>query len=216
MSFSSSSFFFSVAQRSLLTCRSTAVPCRSFCCHTIRQHNQRFWDCLLLKILVAPWKLKMHYIWDKVLPIWSTEWELKYKFILIKNFAEWYREINTETVINCAHLTVFHVFSLSSPHSRGWGWCLDDAPVKEKLSLNSVLPGVLYSAAHQCQLQYGSGSLLCDDMDVRLSKKTNTSKPCNTSYSCIDKMKASSILLLFFTEHVCPVLCCLVFFLLLI
>lgn len=48
---------------------------------------------------------------------------------------------------------------------RGWGWCLDDPPVKEKLSLNSVLPGVLYSAAHQCRLQYGSGSLLCDDMD---------------------------------------------------
>lgn len=48
---------------------------------------------------------------------------------------------------------------------RGWGWCLDDAPVKEKLSLNSVLPGVLYSAAHQCRLQYGSGSVLCDDMD---------------------------------------------------
>ncbi|XP_042265072.1 A disintegrin and metalloproteinase with thrombospondin motifs 7 isoform X2 [Thunnus maccoyii] len=48
---------------------------------------------------------------------------------------------------------------------RGWGWCLDDAPVKDKLSLNSVLPGVLYSAAHQCRLQYGSGSLLCDDMD---------------------------------------------------
>ncbi|KAI3377426.1 hypothetical protein L3Q82_008615 [Scortum barcoo] len=49
--------------------------------------------------------------------------------------------------------------------SRGWGWCLDDAPVKDKLSLNSVLPGALYSAAHQCRLQYGSGSLLCDDMD---------------------------------------------------
>ncbi|XP_039992619.1 A disintegrin and metalloproteinase with thrombospondin motifs 7 isoform X2 [Xiphias gladius] len=48
---------------------------------------------------------------------------------------------------------------------RGWGWCLDDAPVKDKLSLNSVLPGVLYSAAHQCRLQYGSGSQLCDDMD---------------------------------------------------
>uniref|UniRef100_A0A3Q3FUL3 ADAM metallopeptidase with thrombospondin type 1 motif 7 n=1 Tax=Labrus bergylta TaxID=56723 RepID=A0A3Q3FUL3_9LABR len=48
---------------------------------------------------------------------------------------------------------------------RGWGWCLDDAPVKDKLSLNSVLPGVLYSAAHQCRLQYGSGSVLCDDMD---------------------------------------------------
>nr|XP_046249394.1 A disintegrin and metalloproteinase with thrombospondin motifs 7 isoform X2 [Scatophagus argus] len=48
---------------------------------------------------------------------------------------------------------------------RGWGWCLDDPPVKEKMSLTSVLPGVLYSATHQCRLQYGSGSLLCDDMD---------------------------------------------------
>uniref|UniRef100_A0A669BGA1 ADAM metallopeptidase with thrombospondin type 1 motif 7 n=1 Tax=Oreochromis niloticus TaxID=8128 RepID=A0A669BGA1_ORENI len=48
---------------------------------------------------------------------------------------------------------------------RGWGWCLDDAPVKDKLSLSTVLPGVLYSAVHQCRLQYGSGSLLCDDMD---------------------------------------------------
>uniref|UniRef100_A0AAX7UHM9 Peptidase M12B domain-containing protein n=1 Tax=Astatotilapia calliptera TaxID=8154 RepID=A0AAX7UHM9_ASTCA len=48
---------------------------------------------------------------------------------------------------------------------RGWGWCLDDAPVKDRLSLSTVLPGVLYSAVHQCRLQYGSGSLLCDDMD---------------------------------------------------
>uniref|UniRef100_A0A665UVS2 ADAM metallopeptidase with thrombospondin type 1 motif 7 n=1 Tax=Echeneis naucrates TaxID=173247 RepID=A0A665UVS2_ECHNA len=48
---------------------------------------------------------------------------------------------------------------------RGWGWCLDDAPAKDKLSLNLVLPGVLYSATHQCRLQYGPGSLLCDDMD---------------------------------------------------
>uniref|UniRef100_A0AAQ4RXU0 ADAM metallopeptidase with thrombospondin type 1 motif 7 n=1 Tax=Gasterosteus aculeatus aculeatus TaxID=481459 RepID=A0AAQ4RXU0_GASAC len=48
---------------------------------------------------------------------------------------------------------------------RGWGWCLDDAPVKGKLQPDSVLPGVLYSSAHQCRLQYGSGSVLCDDMD---------------------------------------------------
>ncbi|XP_058484781.1 A disintegrin and metalloproteinase with thrombospondin motifs 7 [Solea solea] len=48
---------------------------------------------------------------------------------------------------------------------RGWGGCLDDAPVKDKLSLNSLLPGALYSSTHQCQLQYGSGSRLCDDMD---------------------------------------------------
>uniref|UniRef100_A0AAZ3QHQ3 ADAM metallopeptidase with thrombospondin type 1 motif 7 n=1 Tax=Oncorhynchus tshawytscha TaxID=74940 RepID=A0AAZ3QHQ3_ONCTS len=48
---------------------------------------------------------------------------------------------------------------------RGWGWCLDDPPMRDVLDLNSVPPGVLYSAAHQCRLQYGSGSLLCDDVD---------------------------------------------------
>uniref|UniRef100_A0A673ZKF4 ADAM metallopeptidase with thrombospondin type 1 motif 7 n=1 Tax=Salmo trutta TaxID=8032 RepID=A0A673ZKF4_SALTR len=48
---------------------------------------------------------------------------------------------------------------------RGWGWCLDDPPVRDVLDLNSVPPGVLYSAAHQCRLQYGSGSLLCDNVD---------------------------------------------------
>ncbi|XP_036391450.1 A disintegrin and metalloproteinase with thrombospondin motifs 7 [Megalops cyprinoides] len=48
---------------------------------------------------------------------------------------------------------------------RGWGWCLDDAPVRDELTLHSAPPGVLYSAAHQCRLQYGSSSLLCDDMD---------------------------------------------------
>uniref|UniRef100_A0AAY4CEZ3 A disintegrin and metalloproteinase with thrombospondin motifs 7 n=1 Tax=Denticeps clupeoides TaxID=299321 RepID=A0AAY4CEZ3_9TELE len=48
---------------------------------------------------------------------------------------------------------------------RGWGWCLDDPPVQDKLTTHTVLPGVLYTAAHQCRLQYGSGSLLCDEMD---------------------------------------------------
>uniref|UniRef100_A0A8C3GAL2 ADAM metallopeptidase with thrombospondin type 1 motif 7 n=1 Tax=Cyclopterus lumpus TaxID=8103 RepID=A0A8C3GAL2_CYCLU len=48
---------------------------------------------------------------------------------------------------------------------RGWGWCLDDVPVKDQRSLDSVLPGVLYSSVHQCRLQYGSGSVLCDDVD---------------------------------------------------
>ncbi|XP_051985253.1 A disintegrin and metalloproteinase with thrombospondin motifs 7-like, partial [Xyrauchen texanus] len=48
---------------------------------------------------------------------------------------------------------------------RGWGWCLDDPPVRNELEMHSAPPGVLYSAAHQCKLQYGSSSLLCDDMD---------------------------------------------------
>uniref|UniRef100_A0A8C9YQS4 ADAM metallopeptidase with thrombospondin type 1 motif 7 n=1 Tax=Sander lucioperca TaxID=283035 RepID=A0A8C9YQS4_SANLU len=41
---------------------------------------------------------------------------------------------------------------------RGWGWCLDNAPVKDKLSLTSVLPGVLYSAAHQCRMHYNDNA----------------------------------------------------------
>ncbi|XP_051756446.1 A disintegrin and metalloproteinase with thrombospondin motifs 7 isoform X3 [Ctenopharyngodon idella] len=48
---------------------------------------------------------------------------------------------------------------------RGWGWCLDDPPVRNDLEVHSAPPGVLYSAAHQCKLQYGSNSLLCDDVD---------------------------------------------------
>ncbi|XP_067311825.1 A disintegrin and metalloproteinase with thrombospondin motifs 7 [Pseudorasbora parva] len=48
---------------------------------------------------------------------------------------------------------------------RGWGWCLDDPPVRNELAMHPAPPGVLYSAAHQCKLQYGSNSLLCDDVD---------------------------------------------------
>lgn len=90
------------------------------------------------------------------------------------------------------------------PHSRGWGWCLDDAPQKEKLSLNSLLPGVLYSAAHQCRLQYGSGSLLCDDMDVRLGNEQHISvrkmqiisnrKKCILLLCCLPKVQSSLLL----------------------
>ncbi|XP_072320785.1 A disintegrin and metalloproteinase with thrombospondin motifs 7 [Eucyclogobius newberryi] len=48
---------------------------------------------------------------------------------------------------------------------RGWGWCLDDVPGQNHLVVSSLLPGVLYSAPHQCRLQYGSSAALCQDMD---------------------------------------------------
>eukprot|EP00063_Salmo_salar_P057084 XP_014031919.1 PREDICTED: A disintegrin and metalloproteinase with thrombospondin motifs 7-like [Salmo salar] len=66
---------------------------------------------------------------------------------------------------------------------RGWGWCLDDPPVRDVLDLNSVPPGVLYSAAHQCRLQYGSGSLLCDDVDVR-PLNLNQYLSVSSAYAC--------------------------------
>ncbi|MGH0170561.1 UNVERIFIED_CONTAM: hypothetical protein FKN15_059396 [Acipenser sinensis] len=49
--------------------------------------------------------------------------------------------------------------------SRGWGLCLDDPPVQDVIEFSAVPPGVLYDAAHQCRLQYGSRSVFCDDMD---------------------------------------------------
>ena len=97
---------------------------------------------------------------------------------------------------------------LPLPHSRGWSWCLDDAPVKDQLSLNSVLPGVLYSAAHQCRLQYGSGSLLCDDMDVRLSHnkciKTNPHKAIYGHFGLLTSPSLLSSTMPFCIIHFCP------------
>lgn len=95
------------------------------------------------------------------------------------------------TAVLCGVVLEFYLADLfllfpPPPHSRGWGWCLDDAPLNEKLPLNLLLPGVLYSAAHQCRLQYGSGSLLCDDMDVRLYKHISVkTEKCNIIYICI-------------------------------
>ncbi|KAJ8344409.1 hypothetical protein SKAU_G00317380 [Synaphobranchus kaupii] len=66
---------------------------------------------------------------------------------------------------------------------RGWGWCLDDAPARDELTLRSAPPGVLYSAAHQCRLQYGSNSLLCDDMDSVCSTLW-----CTVSDTCHSKL----------------------------
>lgn len=69
-------------------------------------------------------------------------------------------------------------------NSRGWGWCLDDPPGRNELAAQSVLPGVLYSATHQCRLQYGSSSQLCDDMDVRRRFSLHFSHPHGLGEPC--------------------------------
>ncbi|CAL8243896.1 unnamed protein product [Lota lota] len=66
---------------------------------------------------------------------------------------------------------------------RGWGWCLDDPPLRNELSQTSMPPGVLYSAAHQCRLQYGPQSLLCDDVDNVCSTLW-----CTVGSTCHSKM----------------------------
>ncbi|XP_055010786.1 A disintegrin and metalloproteinase with thrombospondin motifs 7 [Boleophthalmus pectinirostris] len=66
---------------------------------------------------------------------------------------------------------------------RGWGWCLDDPPGQNLLEVGSLLPGVLYSAPHQCRLQYGSGSALCPDMDDVCSTLW-----CSVGHTCHSKL----------------------------
>uniref|UniRef100_A0AAV2LR05 Uncharacterized protein n=1 Tax=Knipowitschia caucasica TaxID=637954 RepID=A0AAV2LR05_KNICA len=66
---------------------------------------------------------------------------------------------------------------------RGWGWCLDDPPGHPQVEGNSLLPGVLYSAPHQCRLQYGPSSALCQDMDDVCSALW-----CNVGHTCHSKL----------------------------
>ncbi|KAG7283783.1 hypothetical protein CRUP_034407 [Coryphaenoides rupestris] len=86
--------------------------------------------------------------------------------------------INEDTGLPLA-FTVAHELG----HNRGWGWCLDDPPLRNQLSQTSMPPGVLYSAAHQCRLQYGPQSLLCDDVDNVCSTLW-----CTVGNTCHSKM----------------------------
>uniref|UniRef100_A0A3Q4HZ00 A disintegrin and metalloproteinase with thrombospondin motifs 7-like n=1 Tax=Neolamprologus brichardi TaxID=32507 RepID=A0A3Q4HZ00_NEOBR len=123
--------------------------------------------------------------WQKKLNMKGDEHPLHHDVAVLLTRKDICASVNTP----CETLGLSHVAGMCQPHRscsisedtgfgacthtntttvafyRGWGWCLDDAPVKDRLSLSTVLPGVLYSAVHQCRLQYGSGSLLCDDMD---------------------------------------------------
>uniref|UniRef100_A0A8C5LHH5 A disintegrin and metalloproteinase with thrombospondin motifs 12 n=2 Tax=Leptobrachium leishanense TaxID=445787 RepID=A0A8C5LHH5_9ANUR len=48
---------------------------------------------------------------------------------------------------------------------RGWGFCLDDVPIKKDKKPALVAPGVLYDLNHQCQLQYGPNATVCEFVD---------------------------------------------------
>ncbi|KAK1160876.1 A disintegrin and metalloproteinase with thrombospondin motifs 7-like [Acipenser oxyrinchus oxyrinchus] len=69
---------------------------------------------------------------------------------------------------------------------RGWGLCLDDPPIQDVIEFSAVPPGVLYDAAHQCRLQYGSRSVFCDDMDNVCSTLW-----CTVGNTCHSKLDAA-------------------------
>ncbi|XP_009865063.1 PREDICTED: A disintegrin and metalloproteinase with thrombospondin motifs 7-like, partial [Apaloderma vittatum] len=73
---------------------------------------------------------------------------------------------------------------------RGWGLCLDDPPAREVLDYPLVPPGVLYDVAHQCRLQYGAYSTLCDDMAGSQGSVCNTLW-CTVGNTCHSKLDAA-------------------------
>lgn len=52
--------------------------------------------------------------------------------------------------------------------SSGRGSCLEDMPSSTLYDYPKVLPGVMYSADHQCRLQYGPNATASPMFEVRI------------------------------------------------
>ncbi|XP_078282954.1 A disintegrin and metalloproteinase with thrombospondin motifs 12-like [Rhinoraja longicauda] len=70
---------------------------------------------------------------------------------------------------------------------RGWGFCLNDPPSKQELTIPTIAPGVLYDVHHQCQLQYGPNSTFCEEMDNICQTLW-----CSLNGSCRSKLDAAA------------------------
>ncbi|XP_072353423.1 A disintegrin and metalloproteinase with thrombospondin motifs 12-like [Scyliorhinus torazame] len=70
---------------------------------------------------------------------------------------------------------------------RGWGFCLNDPPIKQELVVPTIAPGVLYDVHHQCQLQYGPNSTFCEEMD-----NVCQTLWCSLNGSCRSKLDAAA------------------------
>ncbi|CAH2296534.1 A disintegrin and metallo ase with thrombospondin motifs 12 [Pelobates cultripes] len=70
---------------------------------------------------------------------------------------------------------------------RGWGFCLDDVPIKKDVKPPLVAPGVLYDLSHQCQLQYGPNATVCDFVD-----NVCQTLWCLVDHSCRSKLDAAA------------------------
>ncbi|KAM8961416.1 A disintegrin and metalloproteinase with thrombospondin motifs 12 [Pelodytes ibericus] len=70
---------------------------------------------------------------------------------------------------------------------RGWGFCLDDVPMKKDAKPPVVAPGVLYDLNHQCQLQYGPNATFCALVD-----NVCQTLWCRVHNSCRSKLDAAA------------------------
>ncbi|XP_074851795.1 A disintegrin and metalloproteinase with thrombospondin motifs 12 [Carettochelys insculpta] len=70
---------------------------------------------------------------------------------------------------------------------RGQGFCLDDVPKKKELKSPLIAPGVIYDVHHQCQLQYGSTAVFCEEVD-----NVCQTLWCSVKGSCRSKLDAAA------------------------
>ena len=57
-------------------------------------------------------------------------------------------------------------FDLLFFFSQGFGDCLNDEPTQHDFNFPLVPPGVMYTAEHQCRLQYGVNASVCSLLEV--------------------------------------------------
>uniref|UniRef100_A0A8D0HHW1 ADAM metallopeptidase with thrombospondin type 1 motif 12 n=1 Tax=Sphenodon punctatus TaxID=8508 RepID=A0A8D0HHW1_SPHPU len=70
---------------------------------------------------------------------------------------------------------------------RGLGFCLDDIPKKKYLKPPLIAPGVIYDVHHQCQLQYGTNAMFCEEVDNICQTLW-----CSVRGSCRSKLDAAA------------------------
>ncbi|XP_072167329.1 A disintegrin and metalloproteinase with thrombospondin motifs 7-like [Diadema setosum] len=71
--------------------------------------------------------------------------------------------------------------------SRGWGTCLEDLP-SSPFTYPSLLPGVMYTANHQCRLQYGPNATVCPMFESDLC----TTLWCSVGVMCQSRVSAAA------------------------
>ncbi|XP_071509082.1 A disintegrin and metalloproteinase with thrombospondin motifs 7-like [Diadema antillarum] len=70
---------------------------------------------------------------------------------------------------------------------RGWGTCLEDLP-SSPFTYPSLLPGVMYTANHQCRLQYGPNATVCPMFESDLC----TTLWCSVGVMCQSRVSAAA------------------------
>lgn len=107
--------------------------------------------------------VKLCFTYKQLLSCLLIKW-----IVLCFNRIFWWRE----DFIKVKENILLNIKKLFFLFSRNWGFCLLDTPSPDHDRFNypKTLPGVIYSADHQCQLMFGFDSKHCKKIEVRFKK----------------------------------------------